>query len=156
MVGVSEYAAVSTLIQPIRAASVLRTQLRVSTRLCNWLQRIQGGGSEESIQIPWGGASLVSMLIWVFTQMMRRQNFDARPGMDCFVCSLLGVMLNLTPGVSGPDNNRTIFPTSLCGPKFSGPENDQIVWSLSGPGRCLVLLHRASKMLTSPSQCGNL
>ncbi len=65
----------------------------------------------------------------------------------------------LSPSVSGPDNDRTIFPTSLCGPKISGPENDQIVWlfsgpeisgpdndqmvwSLSGPGRCLVLLHR--------------
>ncbi len=60
------------------------------------------------------------------------------------------------PAVSGPDNDRTIFPTSLCGPKISGPhnnwslpgpeisgpENDQIVWLLSGPGRCLVLLHR--------------
>ncbi len=63
------------------------------------------------------------------------------------------------PGVSGPDNDRTIFPTSLCSPKISGPdnnhtiwwllsgpekflgpENDQIVWLLSGPGRCLVLL----------------
>ncbi len=32
------------------------------------------------------------------------------------------------PGVSGPDNDRTIFPTSLCGPKISGPHND---WSLS-------------------------
>ncbi len=29
---------------------------------------------------------------------------------------------------------------SLPGPEISGPENDQIVWSLSGPGRCLVLL----------------
>ncbi len=30
--------------------------------------------------------------------------------------------------------------TSFSGPKkFSGPENGQIVWSLSGPGRCLVL-----------------
>ncbi len=36
-------------------------------------------------------------------------------------------------GVSGPDNDRTIFPTSLCGPKISGPENNQIVWSLCGP-----------------------
>ncbi len=45
-------------------------------------------------------------------------------------------------GVSGPDNDRTIFPTSLCSPEISGPENDQIVWSLSGPSRCLVLLHR--------------
>ncbi len=68
-------------------------------------------------------------------------------------------------GVSGPDNDRTIFLTSfsgpeilgphndwslssprwsLSGPEISGPENDQIVWSLSGPGRCLVLLHRNS------------
>ena len=68
-------------------------------------------------------------------------------------------------GVSGPDNDRTIFLTSssgpeilgphndwslssprwsLSGPEISGPENDQIVWSLSGPGRCLVLLHRGS------------
>ncbi len=30
----------------------------------------------------------------------------------------------------------------LSGPEILGPENDQIVWSLSGPGRCLVLLHR--------------
>ncbi len=46
-------------------------------------------------------------------------------------------------GVSGPDNDHTIFLMSLCGPKISGPENNQIVWSLSGPGCCLVLLHRA-------------
>ncbi len=48
-------------------------------------------------------------------------------------------------GVSGPDNDRTIFPNSVwlfSGPEISGPDNDQIVWSLSGPGRCLVLLHR--------------
>ncbi len=32
---------------------------------------------------------------------------------------------------------------SLPGPEISGPQNNQIVWSLSGPGRCLVLLHRA-------------
>ncbi len=44
--------------------------------------------------------------------------------------------------VSGPDNDRTIFPTSLCGPEILGPHNDHGVWSLSGPGRCLVLLHR--------------
>ncbi len=44
-------------------------------------------------------------------------------------------------GVSGPDNDLTIFPTLLCGPKISGPDNDQMVWSLAGPGRCLVLLH---------------
>ncbi len=31
---------------------------------------------------------------------------------------------------------------SLSGSEISGPENDQIVWSLSGSGRCLVLLHR--------------
>ena len=31
------------------------------------------------------------------------------------------------PGVSGPDNDRTIFPMSLCGPKISGPHND---WSI--------------------------
>ncbi len=51
------------------------------------------------------------------------------------------------PGVSGPHNDRTIFPWSLCGPKISGPHNDwslsspeisgpennHIVWSLSGP-----------------------
>ncbi len=51
------------------------------------------------------------------------------------------------PGVSGPDNDRTIFRTSLCGPKISGPHNDwslssreisgpennHIVWSLSSP-----------------------
>ncbi len=72
------------------------------------------------------------------------------------------------PGVSGPDNDRTIFPTSLCGPKISGPEdnqivwslcgpeisgpdNDQMVWSLSGPGRCLVLLHRARSQTRFPS-----
>ncbi len=40
-------------------------------------------------------------------------------------------------GVSGPDNDRTIFPTSLCGPKSSGPHNDWSLssprWSLSGP-----------------------
>ncbi len=36
-------------------------------------------------------------------------------------------------GVSGPDNDRTIFLTSLCGPKISGPENNQIVWLLCGP-----------------------
>ncbi len=36
-----------------------------------------------------------------------------------------------------------------------GPHNDQIVWSLCGPGRCLVLLHRGgpvglgAKALTS-------
>ncbi len=34
---------------------------------------------------------------------------------------------------------------SLPGPEISGPENDQIVWSLSGPGRCLVLLHRGQR-----------
>ncbi len=74
------------------------------------------------------------------------------------------------PGVSGPDSDHNIFPTSLCGPGISrpdnhiiclvqnrselspgrsepgpeilGPRNDLGVWSLSGPGRCLVLLHR--------------
>ncbi len=67
------------------------------------------------------------------------------------------------PGVSGPDPDRNISPTSLSGPKkFSGPgsnlpgspgwsepgpeilgpHNDLGVWSLSGPGRCLVLLQR--------------
>ncbi len=51
----------------------------------------------------------------------------------CRVCVSSGVRLESSPGVSGPDNDRTIFPTSLCGPKISGPENDQIVWSLSGP-----------------------
>ena len=68
---------------------------------------------------------------------------------------------NDSPGVSGPDSNRNISPTSLSGPKkFSGlgsdlpgspgrlepgpeilgPHNDLGVWSLSSPGRCLVLL----------------
>ncbi len=72
-------------------------------------------------------------------------------------------------GISGPDNDRTIFPTSLCGPKIfrtrqqlprwslsgpeiSGPENDQIVWSFSGPGRCLVLLHRDKFFVTKCHQ----
>ncbi len=35
------------------------------------------------------------------------------------------------PGVSGPDNDRTIFPMSLCGPEISGPDNDQIVLGCS-------------------------
>ncbi len=35
-----------------------------------------------------------------------------------------------SPGVSGPDNDRTIFPTSFSGPEILGPHND---WSLSSP-----------------------
>ncbi len=30
------------------------------------------------------------------------------------------------PGVSGPDHDRTISPTSLCGPKISGPDNNRL------------------------------
>ncbi len=66
-------------------------------------------------------------------------------------------------GVSGPEPDRNISPTSLSGPKICsgpgsdllgspgrsepgpeilGPHNDLGVWSLSGPDRCLVLLHR--------------
>ncbi len=66
--------------------------------------------------------------------------------------SVLELDIQWLAGVSGPDNDRTIFPTSLCGPKISGPENNQIVWSLCGPeilgldndqivcGRSLVLV----------------
>ncbi len=62
-----------------------------------------------------------------------------------------GHVENGIPGVSGPDNDRTIFPTSLCGPKISGPDNNHTIWSFSGPknfsgpdnnhpgGHCLVL-----------------
>ena len=32
-------------------------------------------------------------------------------------------------GVSGPDPDRNISPTSLCSPEISGPDNDIIVWS---------------------------
>ncbi len=44
----------------------------------------------------------------------------------------------------GPHNDWSLSSPrwSLSGPEISGPHNDQIVWSLSGPGRCLVLLHR--------------
>ncbi len=41
---------------------------------------------------------------------------------------------------------------SLSGPEISGPENDQIVWSLSGPGRCLVLLHRTKHCRFRPKE----
>ncbi len=67
-------------------------------------------------------------------------------------------------GVSGPDNDRTIFPTSLCGPKISGPHNDWSLstshcvvvvwsWSLSGPGRCLVQVIVWSWSLSGPGRC---
>ncbi len=41
-------------------------------------------------------------------------------------------------GVSGPDHDHTISPTSLCGPEnFLGPDNDCLGlnsdWSLCGP-----------------------
>ncbi len=51
-------------------------------------------------------------------------------------------------GVSGPDPDHNISPMLLCSPEILGPHNDLGVWSLSGPGRCLVLLHRdASRWL---------
>ncbi len=38
----------------------------------------------------------------------------------------------------GPHNDQPLCGPrwSLSGPEILGPENDQIVWSLSGPGRC--------------------
>ncbi len=59
---------------------------------------------------------------------------DKHPNLD--EASTLQVLFHSWrhPGVSGPDNDRTIFPTSLCGPKFSGPDNDCL------GGRCLVLV----------------
>ncbi len=46
----------------------------------------------------------------------------------------------------GPQNDWSLSSPrwSLSGPEISGPHNDQMVWSLSGPGRCLVLLHRVA------------
>ncbi len=51
------------------------------------------------------------------------------------------------PKISGPHNNWSLSRPrwSLSGPEISELENDQIVWSLSGPGHCLVLLHRGEK-----------
>ncbi len=38
-----------------------------------------------------------------------------------------------------------------CGPEIFGPQHDQIVWSCSGPGRALVLLHRIhTSIFTDP------
>ncbi len=41
----------------------------------------------------------------------------------------LHVVNMVISGVSGPDHDRTISLTSLCGPKISGPDNDVVVWS---------------------------
>ncbi len=36
-------------------------------------------------------------------------------------------MVSQITSVSGPDHDRTIFPTSLCGPEiFLGPDNDHL------------------------------
>ncbi len=48
------------------------------------------------------------------------------------------------PGVSGPDHDRTISPTSLCGPEILGPHNNGLGlnsdWSLCGPRQNFVVL----------------
>ncbi len=49
-------------------------------------------------------------------------------------------------GVSGPDPDRNISPTSLCGPEILGHT------TTSECGRCLVLLHRQQFMLTKCDQ----
>ena len=50
----------------------------------------------------------------------------------------------------GPHNDWLLCGPrwSLSGPEILGPHNDQMVWSLSGPGRCLVLLHRFASYFT--------
>ncbi len=58
------------------------------------------------------------------------------------------------PGVSGPDNDRTIFLTSLCGPGiFRTRQRPHYVWSLCGPGHCLVLVVVWSWSLSGPGRC---
>ncbi len=57
----------------------------------------------------------------------------------------------------GPHNDQSLCGPSwsLSGPEISGPHKDQIVWSLSGPGRCLVLLHRVPSAETCKGNCSN-